>query len=445
MNLNSLKNKKILLIVFSFILIGCSKSETPIKPTPQLDFVKNFGGTKNERAQSVIKTNDGGYAVLGFTQSIDGDITDKTVENFDYWLLKFDSNDILQWSKTYGGSNDERAFKIIQTNDGGYAFVGYSNSNNEDVSTNAGLDDIWIVKTDASGTIIWEKSHGFSGNDQGFSIIQTTDNKYLITGVLDVTASGGNGNDRSAQHAGGDYWTLKLDTNGDKIWRRYFGGTLTDSSYDVVSTNDNGFILIGSSDSNDVDITNNKGTYDFWIVKIDTDGNQVWQKSFGGSQIDEAKSIVKTTDGNYLIVGDSRSSDVDVTNSKGAADIWLIKISDEGNLIWKKSYGGSSFDAARHISSTLDGGYIIAGSSRSQDIDVNINQGQNDAWILKIDNAGNIEWQKSFGGTEIDFAYSTVELNNQSIIVVGESNSSNGDVLENKGFSDLLIAKIKLQ
>lgn len=439
-------SKRILLIIcLSFFLKGCkSNDDTPKPVSPQIDFIKTFGGSSNESARSIIQTTDGGYAVLGYTQSADGDITDKTDISFDYWLLKFDANDNLQWSKTYGGSDIDQGSKIIQTLDGGFAIIGSSSSNDGDVSSNQGFNDLWLVKLDTFGNITWEKSYGFPGDDLGYSIIQTSNGGYFVSGVLDVSGSGGAGNDRSL-HAGGDYWGLKLDANGNKIWRRYFGGSFTDSALDVVATDDDGFILIGSSDSNDVDITNNKGGYDFWIVKTDSNGELVWEKSFGGSQIDEARSISKTNDGNYLIIGDSRSSDQDISNSKGAADMWLIKISDAGTLIWEKSFGGSSFDVARNISPTADGGFLLSGSSRSQDGDVEINKGQNDVWLVKIDNSGNLEWQKTLGGTDIDFAYGAVELNNGEIIVVGESNSDDGDILENKGFTDVLITKIILE
>lgn len=169
------------------------------------------------------------------------------------------------------------------------------------------------------------------------------------------------------------------------------------------------------------------------------------KKSYGGTQIDQARSIIESDDGNFLIVGDSRSNDVNVSNSKGAADMWLIKIDNNGNILWEKSYGGTSFDVARQITATIDNGYLLVGSSRSQDGDVSINQGQNDFWIVKIDNSGNIKWQKTVGGSGIDFAYSVVEMNDERIIMVGESNSSDGDVSENKGFTDLLITKIKLE
>lgn len=439
-------SKKIILILcISFLLKGCSDSnDTPKEIIPQINFVKTFGGSLNESARSIIKTTDDGYAILGFTQSMDGDIIDKSDTSFDYYLLKFDANDNLQWSKTYGGANIDQGSKIIQTLDGGFALIGSSSSSDGDVSTNEGFNDLWLVKLDISGNISWEKSYGFPGDDLGFSIIQLADGRFFVSGVLDVSGSGGAGNDR-ALHAGGDYWGLKLDNNGNKIWRRYFGGSFTDAAFDVAATDDGGFILIGSSDSDDVDITNNKGGYDFWIVKIDTNGNIVWEKSFGGSQIDEARSITKTTDGNYLIVGDSRSNDQEISNSKGAADMWLIKISNSGMIIWEKSFGGSSFDVARNISPTADGGFLLSGSSRSQDGDVEINKGQNDVWLVKINNSGVLEWQKTVGGSEIDFAYDAVELNNGTIIIAGESNSNDGDIIENKGFTDILITKIILE
>jgi len=438
--------KTIFLFFVLFIFFGCSDSDTPLKIEPKIDFIKTYGGLKNDSAQSVISTNDGGYIVAGFTQSNSMDITNKTNDSFDFWLLKFDALDNLLWSKTFGGSNDDLSYDIIQTNDNGFAVVGKSNSNDGDISSNEGSNDIWILKLDSEGTITWEKSFGFSGNDQGFSILQTSDNGFFISGVLDVSASNGNGNDKfSKRHAGGDYWGLRLDVNGDKLWRNYFGGSFTDSSYDAAQTSDNGFLLIGSSDSNDVDIKNNKGTYDFWLVKISSTGTLEWEKSLGGSEIDEAHAITKTSDGNFIVVGDSRSSDKDISNPKGAADIWVVKISPLGKIIWEKSFGGSNFDASRTVFKTLDGGFLITGSTRSQDGNFNTNYGQNDLYVLKITHSGNFEWQKTIGGNNIDVGYGITELNNGNIIVVGESSSSDGNVIENKGFSDVLIAKIILE
>lgn len=433
------------LVVFS--VFCCSKSEdNNTAPTePSIDFVKTFGGSKNDLAKSVVKTIDGGYAVLGHTQSMDGDINGKNNESFNYWLLKFDQDNTLQWQKTYGGSGDDRGNDLIQTNDGGFALIGHSQSNDGPVSENFGANDFWMLKTDSNGVILWQKSFGFLGADNGISIIQTNDSGFLLIGVLDVTASEGQGNSKSAakQHAGGDYWAIKLNASGEKEWSRYYGGTFTDTPYNVIQTEDNGYLIVGSSDSDDVDITNNKGTYDFWVVKISESGTLLWEKSFGGTQIDEAYGITQSNDGNYIIVGDTRSNDADVSINNGAADLWMIKISPSGELIWEHTFGGSNFDVGRSVSKTIDGDFLISGSSRSSDGDASNNNGQNDAWVIKINSNGHLQWQKSIGGSQIDFAYDAVELNNGNIIVVGESSSSDFDINDNKGFTDLLLFGIK--
>ena len=294
---------KVAYCILVLLLLNCSSDDNlAVNNVGQLTFVKTYGGTKNDSAQSITATSDGGYAILGYTQSNDNDITDKQDESFDYWVLKFDANDQLEWQKTYGGTVDDRGYDIIQTSDGGYAILGYSFSNDGDTSVNSGLQDYWLVKLDSNGNISWEKSFGYQGTDTGISVIETNNQGYLITGVLDVTASGGEGNSQRTanRHAGGDYWALKLDNSGNLEWSRYFGGNFTDTPYGAVQTDDNGFIIAGSSDSEDTDISGNIGTYDFWIIKISEFGDLVWEKSFGGSQIDEARAISKTDEAGDL-------------------------------------------------------------------------------------------------------------------------------------------------
>ena len=236
---------------------------------------------------------------------------------------------------------------------------------------------------------------------------------------------------------------VKLDAAGELQWSRYFGGTFTDTAYDAVQTTDGNFLIIGSSDSEDVDINNNKGTYDFWIVKLNSAGTLVWEKSFGGSEIDEARAIVSTADGNYLIVGDSRSNDRDVNTNNGAADIWMIKINSNGELLWEKPFGGSSFDGVKAIYKTQNNEFLVAGNSRSSDGNLNQNNGQNDAWIFKINAQGHLKWQATVGGSNVDLLMGVTQLENGTIIAVGNTNSSDLDISENKGFSDVLIIKAK--
>ncbi|TYQ00015.1 hypothetical protein C7447_101623 [Tenacibaculum adriaticum] len=437
--------RNISFVIIFITLVSCSEGSLtiPIQTKPKIELIKTIGGTNNEAAQSIVKTSDGGYAILGYTQSNDNDVEYKNDTSFDYYVLKFSSEDVLQWSKTYGGSGDDRGKSIIQTQDGGFAIFGYSKSNDLDVTNNAGDRDFWLAKLDENGNLSWQKSFGFQGRDDGTKLIETNDGGYLITGELDVTASGGEGNSRTAnRHAGGDYWVIKLDNIGNKEWSKYYGGNFTDTPQGIAKTSDGGYIITGTSDSSDVDITNNKGTYDFWIIRISSTGDLIWEKNFGGSEIDEARAISTINDGNFIIVGDTRSTDIDVSLNNGGADLWLIKISPEGNLLWEKSFGGSSFDVARSISKTNDGGFIISGSSRSIDNGFT-NQGENDAWILKISSEGNQEWQQIIGGSNIDFLYDAVELNDGTVIAVGESSSNDGDILLNRGFSDLLIIKLK--
>ena len=206
--------KKICYLATLFLLFQCSDPEIRegsfLGTIPKEIFAQTFGGSKNDVYQSVVPTLDGGYVILGYTQSIDGDvITSKTNVQYDYWLLKYDKTDSLEWQKTLGGTKDDKAYKVITTNDNGFAIVGYSKSNDGDVNTNAGFEDVWIVKLNSSGNILWKKNTGFSGSDKGNSIVQTADGGFFIGGLLDVTASGGLGNSKTL-HAGGDYWGIKL-------------------------------------------------------------------------------------------------------------------------------------------------------------------------------------------------------------------------------------------
>jgi hypothetical protein len=431
-------------IVFTFLL--CCESDDSISANQIVSIheISTLGGTKNESGQSVVATSDGGFAVLGYSQSMDGDLLNKSNISYDFWLIKYNFNGEQEWQKVYGGSSDDRGYDIILSNDNNMVIFGSSKSADGDVSSNAGSNDFWIAKISNSGAIIWEKSLGYNGSDNGYSVIQTIDNGYLLLGVLDVTASDGEGNNRisSYRHAGGDYWAVKLDSNGILEWSRYFGGNFTDTSYAACQTQGGDYIIIGSSDSNDIDISNNKGTYDFWIIKISSEGNLIWEKSYGGSEIDEALDITPTTDGNFIVCGNTRSNNIDVSSNNGAADIWILKITPNGEILWEKTYGGNSFEAAKSVHQTTDNGFIIAGNSRSDNNDLTKNNGQNDGWIFKINQDGILQWQTSIGGSNIDLLMDSTQLQDGSIVAVGNTSSSDLDISENKGFTDLLLIRL---
>lgn len=464
----------ILLVLFALILlISCGDDEqniitdddpdvvvTPPEDPGQntngdltLEFAQVYGGSQDDTFHSVIATTDGGFAALGYSQSVDGDITDNSEQVNMYWLIKTDSDGNIQWSRTYGGSDDDRAEHIIQTNDGGYALAGYTTSTDGDITQNAGFYDHWIVKLDAIGDIQWERSYGFTGSDQLFSIIQTSDGGYFTGGFLDVSASQGDGNNgfngsndndsdtRTVQHGVGEFWGHKLDTNGNLEWRRYFGGTNNDRVYQVIEAQEGGLLLVGASESNDFDVTDSRGSYDFWAVRIDLQGNLLWEQSYGGSEIDIAYAATATSDGGYLLAGDTRSNDLDITDFIGSADVWLVKIDDQGNMQWQKTLGGSNFESARAIV-PYNQGYAITGGSRSADGDLTSNAGQNDIWVATIDSNGNILAQQSLGGNNQDFGYGIAAYQN-GLIITGDTQSTNGDITASRGGLDAVLIKLQ--
>ena len=431
-----------------FLFFSCGKDDGPgIGPeySLEVELVKTYGGSGIDEAVSVVEAADGNYMILGTTRSSDGDITDRAGNDSDFWLLKVSKIGDILWSKTSGGSDDENASSITKTNDGGFLLSGYTSSNDGDVSHNAGFQDYWVVKVDAAGTIVWEKNFGFSGSDQASKAFQTSDGGYFITGYFDVSASGGAGNDfqRGTKHGVGEYWGIKLKSDGTTSWRRYFGGSNNDRSYDALETADGGFLMTGTSESEDFDKTDFKGSYDYWAVRVSATGDLLWTKSFGGDEIDNSYASLKTNDGNYLMVGDSRSTDQDVTSPRGNADAWLVKFDDNGNKIWQRSFGGSQFDTAQSAIQRTNGDYIISGHSRSADGDLLENQGLNDVWIFIIDSNGNLKTQNSIGGTNIDYASEAIETTDNKIVVVGNSESNDIDIPLNQGTKDVLMITLK--
>jgi len=433
-------------LIFLFILFSCSKTDiTDFTNSSALNIssITTIGGSMNDAFQATVATLDGGFIAIGHTQSSDFDVATKTNNSFDYWVIKFDENNNIEWSKTFGGSDDDRARSVVQLNDESYIITGFSRSADGDVNANAGNYDFWTIKLDKEGNLLWQRTDGFSGSDQAYALYKTSDGNVLIAGSLDVTASGGQGNAKtSSKHAGGDYWLIKIDTNGNFIWSRYFGGLFTDTVLGIEETTSGNYILAGLSDSNDTDISNNIGDYDFWVVNVSTSGDLVWEKSFGGTEIDEAFALTKTTDGGFLVCGNSRSNDVNVSENLGSSDVWVIKIDASGTLIWEENFGGSSFENSTSITSLNNGNYLLTGSSRSLDGDITENKGNKDILVLKIDENGSLISQKTVGGSNLDEANSVTQLNNGSIVLVGTSQSNDFDINENKGFEDAFIIKI---
>ena len=384
--------KKLLFIITAIISLFLFSNAQTTPPTIQ--WQKCLGGGGDDRANSIQQTNDGSYIVAGFTGSNDGDVTGNHGA-YDYWIVKIDYSGNIQWQKSLGGSIYDKPNSIQQTNDGGYIVAGYSNSNDGDVTGNHGGGyDYWIVKLDSSGNLQWQKSLGGTYHDDvANSIQQTYEGGYIVAGY-----SCSSDGDITGNHGYGDYWVVKLDTTGNLQWQKSLGGSNDDGANSIQQTNDRGYIVAGFTGSNDGDVTGNHGgNFDYWIVKLDSSGNLQWQKSLGGTGDDWGSSIKQTTDEGYIVAGYSDSNDGDVTGNHSTTyhyyDYWVIKLDSAGNLQWQKCLGGVGAESAFLIQQTNDGGYAVAGNTWSNSGDVTGNHGFSDYWIVKLSFTTVIETQ----------------------------------------------------
>jgi len=421
--------------LFFYTAISILLYQTLYSQSP-IQWQKSFGGSDDDGAFSMQQTFDGGYILAGYSRSSDGDVTGNH-GIWDCWVVKLDTNGDLVWQKSLGGSDVDYAYSIQQTLDGGYIMAGLAASIDGDVTGNHGIVDYWVVKLNSNGDLVWQKTLGGSHSDAAFSIQQIDDGGYIVAGTSTSTDG-----DVTVNYGGKDYWIVKLDISGNLVWQKSLGGSENEQVRSIRQTNDGGYIVAGNSESIDGDVTGNHGGRDYWIVKLSASGNLVWQKSLGGSDDDLARAIQQTDDGGYIIAGISYSIDGDITNNLGSADYWIVKLDTSGNLVWQKSFGGSERDAAFSIQQTIDTGYIVSGISQSTDGDVTGNQGDYDFWIIKLDMNGILLWQESLGGSAEDGTFSIQQTDEGGYIVAGYTESNDGDITENNGMEDLWIVKL---
>jgi hypothetical protein len=437
------------LVFLICILIPMLKINGQTTP-PSIQWQKSLGGSENDNALSIKQTNDGGYIVAGYSQSNDGNVTNHHGltggGRDDAWVVKLDSIGYIMWEKSYGGSSSDVASSIEQTKDGGYIFAGSSASWDGDITDHIGTWDCWVVKLDSGGTIQWKKSLGGSQSEEAYSIKQTLDGGYIFAGYTKSNDSNVTGYhpDTTSIILKSDYWIVKLDSIGNIQWQKCLGGTKEDIPWSIIQTLDSGYIVGGCSTSLDGDVTGIHDTiygfHDAWVVKLNSLGNIQWQKCYGGNGDDNAGKTISTTDGGYIICGTTLSSDGDITFNHGTYDCWVVKIDTTGNIQWQRTYGGSDQDGADCILQTNDGGYIFAGITQSTDGDVTGHSANNypDEWVVKIDSTGNIQWNLCLGGLSQEVLGSIQQTNDGGFIVAGEAGYNTG----NHGMYDYWIVKL---
>lgn len=343
------------------------------------EWIKTFGGAGDDGvgagAYPMQSTADGGYIIAGSTNSYGEGGSDA-------WLIKTDADGNKIWEKNFGGASDDWANSVQQTSDGGYILAGGTQS------FGAGGMDFWLIKTDAEGNNLWDRTFGGWGNEIANSVQQTDDGGYILAGA-----------------GPGDAWLIKTDSNGNKIWDEDFGGSNNDWAHLVEITSDGGYILGGRKDAR------GSASGDAWIIKTDAEGNELWERTFGGSDTDMINSVQPTSDGGYILAGWTYSY------GTGGGDLWIIKTDSEGNKLWDKTFGGAYSDQALSVQSITDNGYILAGGTESY------GAGSGDAWLIKTDAEGNELWNKTFGGVNWDGIWAIQPNYDGSNILAGTTDS----------------------
>ncbi len=346
----------------------------------QITFQKTFGGANVDYAYSVQQNADDGYIIAGYTTSFGAG-------SRDVYLIRTDAKGSMLWTKTFGESNTDYAWTVQQTTDGGFIIGAHSGS------FGAGSHDVYLIKCDANGEIVWTKVYGGSSADGAYSIQQTVDGGYIISAHVNSFGAG--------LH---DVYLIKTDAQGDTLWTKIYGGSNEDRLRAVQQTTDGGYILVSET------LSFGAGSADVYLVKTDSSGNLMWTKTYGGSAADYGYSVRQTLDEGYIIAGYTSSF------GTGMSDVYLIRTDSIGDISWAKTYGGNSSDFGYSVRQTTDEGYIVAGYTESFG-----NAG--DVYLLRTDSDGNLLWSQSYGGASNDRGWSVQQTTDGGYVIAGYSES----------------------
>ena len=414
--------KKIILLL---IAVSCFGLIDNCFSQPAIQWEKCLGGSGEDDGSAICQTNDGGYLVVGFSSSHNGNLDSSN--HGGAWIIKLDNNGAIQWEKSYGGTSyGDYLASIAQTSDGGYILAGETDSNNGDITGNHGGNDAWVLKLNNIGAVQWSKCYGGTGEDDASSILQTTDGGYIFVGG---TIS--NNGDVIGNHGNYDAWVVKLNDTGAIEWSRCYGGSNGDVGNVIAKTQDGGYVIAANSLSTDGDATGNLYAANGagWVIKLDIAGTIQWQKCYGGYNGGmNGYSIITTTGGGYLLGGNTSATNGDILGNHGGIDYYVIKLTDTGDIQWQKCYGGSGNDYGYSIVNAIDGTYAIGGYSNSTDGQVTGNHGGSDYWVVKLDTNGTLIWEKSYGSSFDDWAYSMVATSDNGIALTGSTNGHDNDV-----------------
>jgi hypothetical protein len=375
---------------------------TKMPPTPAamengITFTKTFGDRRRDRGINLLQTRDGGYAIVGYTGSLGAG-------QEDVYLVRIDSLGRVLWSNTYGGEGKDNGWAILETEDSGFLIAGFTNS------FGAGEMDIYLVRTDAAGNMLWQRTYGGPKSEYGWAMARTTDGGFVLAGQ---TNSFGDGAE--------DGFLVKVNAQGEEIWRKTFGGPQEDRLFSIDQGADDGFILTGTTRSFGAA---NAGNRDLYLVKTNDSGEEAWTQVLGENQDDVGHSVRQTSDGGYVVTGYTKSF------GAGNYDTWLIKTDESGQSQWQKFYGGTRDDRTIYGEQTEDGGYVLVGYTKSFE---SIGW---DVFLVRTDSAGEVTWHKTFGGAAEDTGYTVRQASDSGFVLTGETYSFG------EGGGDMYVIKV---
>lgn len=408
--------------IFSFFLISICAS---VIAQPQIDWQHTFGGSETDGANYVVQTDDGGYIIVGYSESEDGDLAGNA-GIWDVWIVKLFQNGELDWQRTLGGSNYETARVIQQTSDGGYVLTGWTRSSDGDVASNAGGNDLWVVKLNSAGDIVWETTYGSMYSDKAHFVIQTNDNGFAVAGVNGADTNGG-------------ILILKLNEQGELEWERVIEGIDQGAANTIIQTSDDAFMVVGETRPS---IGGNLTFFECVLLRLNSAGEVEWLKTYSNSFENRGNSIVETLDGSFVIAGSSKVVLNDIIGGNEKNDVWVFKVDVSGEVIWEKTFGGAEEDFAISISETDDAGYILACNSATFDESPNTPLDNFNTWVIKLTIDGDLYWEKRFGGSGDDFCNRIVQTEDRGYIAVGFSHSADGDFGSDLTFRNLWVMKL---
>ncbi|MFI5170969.1 MAG: T9SS type A sorting domain-containing protein [Chitinophagales bacterium] len=416
-----------------FVSISLVIAHYCFSQAPAVEWQNNIGGNQNDQLIKVINTTDNGSLLVGNSySSMSGDKTENGNGGMDFWVIKLNEIGEIEWQNTIGGNANDFPSNAVECSDGGFIIVGTSGSGISGDKTEgiigAGIYDIWVVKLNSSGTLVWENTIGSNGVDIALAIVVGSDGGYLISATSDGEISGDKTIGTVGETEYADYWLIKIDEFGNIVWQKVIGGLHIEYECVLDKTDDGGYILAGGSLS-DIGGDKTENTVsdvypDAWIIKLDVNCNIIWQNTINAKSSDLVASIHQTEDGGYIL-GCSTNSDHGYDKSEdhylglNHNDFWVIKLNEVGNMIWQNNIGAIESDELGDVIETEDGGFLVGGFSEGYGGDKTEHIGGYDYWILKLNSGGVIQWQNSIGSSPGDFLKSIVQTSDNGYLLGG--------------------------